>query len=45
MLQGFLTALMGNTQLMGYFIDKEERSAATIQAIGVVSNYIVLSQV
>lgn len=44
-LQGFATALMANTQLMGYFIDKGERSAATIQGIGVVSNYAVLFQV
>jgi hypothetical protein len=44
-MQGFLTALMGNTQLLGYFLDKGERSAATIQAIGVVSNYGILLQV
>lgn len=44
MLQGFLTALMGNTQLLGYFLDKGERSAATVQGIGVISNYGVLFQ-
>jgi cellobiose-specific phosphotransferase system component IIA len=43
--QGFGTALMGNTQLLGYFIEKGERSAAFIQGIGVISNYAVLFQV
>jgi hypothetical protein len=43
--QGFLTALMANTQLLGYFLDKGEKSAAGIQAIGVLSNYAVLLQV
>lgn len=43
-LQGFITALMGNTQLLGYFLDKGERSAAAVQGIGVVSNYGVLFQ-
>eukprot|EP00892_Ulva_mutabilis_P003326 jgi/Ulvmu1/1365/UM011_0093.1 len=42
---GFMTALMGNTQLLGYFLDKGERSAAAIQGIGVISNYGVLFQV
>lgn len=42
---GFLTALMGNTQLLGYFINKGERSAVTIQAIGVATNYAVLAQI
>lgn len=36
---------MANTQLLGYFLDKGERSAAGIQAIGVLSNYAVLLQV
>lgn len=40
-----MTALMGNTQLLGYFLDKGERSAAAIQGIGVISNYGVLFQV
>ena len=44
-MQGFATALMANTQLMGYFLDKRERSAAIIQGIGIVSNYAVLFQV
>jgi hypothetical protein len=42
--QGFGTALMANAQLMGYFLDKGESSAAVIQGIGVVSNYAVLFQ-
>jgi hypothetical protein len=36
---------MGNTQLLGYFLDKGERSAVFIQGTGVVSNYGVLFQV
>lgn len=44
-MQGFGTALMGNTQLMGYFIDRDEAQATLIQGIGVVSNYAVLFQV
>ena len=44
-MQGFGTALMGNTQLLGYFIDRNEAQAALIQGIGVVSNYAVLFQV
>ena len=43
--QGFGTALMGNTQLLGYFIERHEPQAACIQGIGVVSNYAVLFQV
>lgn len=35
---------MGNTQLLGYFLDKGERSAAAVQGIGVISNYGVLFQ-
>jgi hypothetical protein len=44
-MQGFGTALMANTQLLGYFVDKQEGSAAVIQGIGVLSNYAVLGQV
>jgi hypothetical protein len=43
--QGFGTALMANTQLLGYFVDKGEGSAAMIQGIGVLSNYTVMAQV
>lgn len=43
--KGYLTALAGNSILLSYFLKKEEPGAATVQAIGVMSNFILLVQV
>ena len=43
--QGFSTALAGNTLLLSYFLGKGERAAATVQTIGAVSNFVMLTQV
>lgn len=40
-----MTALAGNSILMMYFLKKGEHGAAVVQAIGVMSNYILLLQV
>ena len=44
-LQGYSTAYFGNLLLLAYFVTKGEREAGLIQAIGVVSNATVLTQV
>ncbi|CAH9091959.1 unnamed protein product [Cuscuta europaea] len=41
---GMLTGLLGNLSLLSYFIKKREKEAAVVQALGVVSSYVVLSQ-
>ena len=38
-------ALAGNMLLLTYFVSKREQSASLIQALGVASNFILLSQV
>ncbi len=43
--QGYLTALLGNIMLLSYFLGRKERSGATIQAVGIATNVVVLTQV
>jgi len=43
--KGFMTALAGNSILLSYFLKKQENGAAVVQAIGVVSNFILLVQI
>lgn len=43
-LQGQLTGLLGNLSLLSYFAGKKERGATVVQAVGVVSTGVVLSQ-
>ena len=45
MLQGYSSSYFGNLLLLAYFVTKQEREAALIQAIGVASNAAVLAQV
>lgn len=40
-----MSSLLGNTILLSYFMGKGERSAALVQAIGVGSNFVMLTQV
>eukprot|EP01026_Neomeris_dumetosa_P019157 TRINITY_DN1768_c1_g1_i11.p1 TRINITY_DN1768_c1_g1~~TRINITY_DN1768_c1_g1_i11.p1 ORF type:complete len:413 (-),score=30.29 TRINITY_DN1768_c1_g1_i11:207-1445(-) len=40
----YLTALLGNTLLLSYFVAKQEIGASIIQVIGVASNMVILSQ-
>eukprot|EP00803_Ostreobium_quekettii_P003646 evm.model.scf_1754.1 EVM.evm.TU.scf_1754.1 scf_1754:22951-27089(-) len=42
---GFMTALLGNTILLSYFVSKGERGAALVQAIGMGSNFVMLVQI
>ena len=42
---GYLTALLGNLMLLGYFVDRGEQGAALIQAVGSFSNAVMLTQV
>ncbi|KAG0615613.1 hypothetical protein M758_5G055900 [Ceratodon purpureus] len=41
---GQLTGLLGNLSLLSYFAGKKERGATVVQAVGVVSTGVVLSQ-
>lgn len=43
-MQGQLTGLLGNLSLLSYFAGKKERGAMVVQAVGVVSTLVVLSQ-
>ena len=42
---GYLTAILGNLMLLGYFVDRGEQGAALIQAVGGFSNAVMLTQV
>ncbi|XP_024042611.1 maltose excess protein 1, chloroplastic isoform X1 [Citrus clementina] len=44
LLQGMLTGLLGNLSLLSYFIKKREKEAIVVQTLGVVSTYVVISQ-
>lgn len=39
-----LTGLLGNLSLLSYFAKKKEAEAVVVQTLGVISTYIVLSQ-
>ncbi|XP_030533054.1 maltose excess protein 1-like, chloroplastic [Rhodamnia argentea] len=41
---GMLTGLLGNLSLLSYFIKKREKEAVVVQTLGVVSIYVVVSQ-
>lgn len=41
---GMLTGLLGNLSLLSYFIKKREKEAIVVQTLGVVSTYVVISQ-
>ncbi|XVE62359.1 hypothetical protein DITRI_Ditri06bG0112000 [Diplodiscus trichospermus] len=41
---GMLTGLLGNLSLLSYFAKKREKEAVLIQTLGVVSIYVVLTQ-
>ncbi|KAI4330031.1 hypothetical protein MLD38_028345 [Melastoma candidum] len=41
---GMLTGLLGNLSLLSYFAKKREKEAIVVQTLGVVSIYVVLSQ-
>lgn len=43
-LQGQLTGLLGNLSLLSYFAKKREVGAMVVQAVGVVSTWVVLLQ-
>eukprot|EP00967_Tisochrysis_lutea_P048798 scaffold59693_cov22-Tisochrysis_lutea.AAC.1 len=43
-LQGYASALMGNTLMCSHFAHRAERSAVNVQLIGIASNLLVLSQ-
>ncbi len=43
--QGYGMAMLGNTLLLSYFLDRSERSAALVQVVGITSNFAMLSQV
>ncbi|KAG4135804.1 hypothetical protein ERO13_D08G239900v2 [Gossypium hirsutum] len=42
--KGMLTGLLGNLSLLSYFAKKKEKEAAVVQTLGVVSTYVVISQ-
>lgn len=44
MMQGSLTGLLANLSLLSYFAKKKEREAMIIQCLGVVTTYIVITQ-
>ncbi|CAL1361893.1 unnamed protein product [Linum trigynum] len=41
---GMLTGLLGNLSLLSYFAKKRETEAMVVQTLGVISSYIVLTQ-
>lgn len=41
---GMLTGLLGNLSLLSYFAKKREKEAIVVQTLGVVSIYVVISQ-
>lgn len=41
---GMLTGLLGNLSLLSYFAKKKEKEAIVVQTLGVISIYIVISQ-
>ncbi|GBG73976.1 hypothetical protein CBR_g17688 [Chara braunii] len=42
---GYTTGLLGNMLLLTYFSEKKEMSATIVQVVGVVSTFVLLSQV
>lgn len=43
-MQGMLTGLLGNLSLLSYFAKKREKEAIVVQTLGVVSIYVVFTQ-
>ena len=43
--QGYLTSLLGNTNLLSYFVGKKEMAAARVQLVGALTNGAMLWQV
>ncbi|XP_011101729.1 maltose excess protein 1-like, chloroplastic [Sesamum indicum] len=41
---GMLTGLLGNLSLLSYFIKRRENEAVVVQTLGVISMYVVISQ-
>lgn len=41
---GMFTGLLGNLSLLSYFAKKKEKEAAVVQTLGVISTYVVFSQ-
>ncbi|XP_010549750.1 PREDICTED: maltose excess protein 1, chloroplastic-like isoform X2 [Tarenaya hassleriana] len=41
---GMLTGLLGNLSLLSYFAKKKEKEAVLVQTLGIITTYIVLSQ-
>ncbi|KAL5731347.1 hypothetical protein ACHQM5_004086 [Ranunculus cassubicifolius] len=41
---GMLTGLLGNLSLLSYFAKKKEKEAIVVQTLGVISIYVVISQ-
>lgn len=42
--QGMFTGLLGNLSLLSYFIKKRENEVVVVQTLGVVSMYVVITQ-
>eukprot|EP00191_Tetraselmis_sp_GSL018_P021046 CAMPEP_0177580606 /NCGR_PEP_ID=MMETSP0419_2-20121207/1657_1 /TAXON_ID=582737 /ORGANISM="Tetraselmis sp., Strain GSL018" /LENGTH=112 /DNA_ID=CAMNT_0019069499 /DNA_START=378 /DNA_END=711 /DNA_ORIENTATION=- len=43
--EGYFVSFLGNVMLMSYFVSKKERGAVLIQALGVASNFAMLTQI
>ena len=43
-MQGMFTGLLGNLSLLSYFAKKKENEAIVVQTLGVVSIYVVITQ-
>ncbi|XVF06805.1 hypothetical protein REPUB_Repub06bG0082300 [Reevesia pubescens] len=43
-MQGMFTGLLGNLSLLSYFAKKKEKEAVVVQTLGVVSIYVVITQ-
>lgn len=43
-MQGMLTGLLGNLSLLSYFAKKKEKEAVVVQTLGVISTYVVFTQ-
>lgn len=43
-MQGMLTGLLGNLSLLSYFVKKKETEVIVVQTLGVISIFIVITQ-
>lgn len=43
--EGYLSAMFGNTLMCSHFAASGERSAVNVQLVGILNNFLILTQV